>query len=104
MSTGSIYLWMFGAPTVVVVVSALTASAFRSRRDKLLATTGQRAVGRVLASGCDTDGLGGSTYWVMVEYPYGGALRAVKTVVASRREQEGYRIGQRVALTYAPSR
>lgn len=103
MSVGSVYLWMVGLPIAVVIVSAGTASALRRRRDRLLVTTGQRAIGQVLESGCDTDGLGGSTYWVRVQYVYDGEAVTTKVVV-SHRDQQRYRVGQRVGLTYAPSR
>jgi hypothetical protein len=94
---------MFGLPIAVVIVSAGTASALRRRRDRLLVTTGQRAVGHVRESGCDTDGLGGSTYWVRVQYVYDSEAVTTKVVV-SHRDQERYRVGQPVGLTYAPIR
>ncbi len=103
MSTGSVGLWMFGAPAAVVVVAGLTASAFRRRRDKLITTTGRRAIGRVLAVGCDTDDLGGSTEWVRVQYHCDGEPVTARVVV-SHRDQQRYRVGQRIGLTYAPSR
>ena len=103
MSVDSVYLWMIGLPIAVVAVSAGTASALRRRRDKLLVTTGQRAIGHVLASGCDSDDLGGTSYWVRVQYVYDHEAETVKVVV-SHRDQQRYRVGQRVGLTYAPSR
>jgi hypothetical protein len=103
VSMESFYFWMFGIPIALVVVCVLTASAFQRRRDRLLAATGRRAIGRVLASGYDTDGMGGDTYWVRVQYPYAGESVTAKVVV-SPRDQKRYRVGQRVGLTYAPSR
>jgi hypothetical protein len=103
MSLGIFYLIVLAAPVAVVGVSALAASALRGRRDKLLADTGRRATGRVLASGSDSDGLGSSTYWVKVVFPYDGEPVTAKVVV-SRRDQQGYRAGLQVGLTYAPSR
>jgi Protein of unknown function (DUF3592) len=103
VSVGSVYLWMFGLPIAVVAGAALTASALRRRRDRLLVTTGQRAIGHVLESGCDTDDMGGSSYWVRVQYIYDGEAVTTKVPV-SHRDQQRYRVGQRVGLTYAPSR
>jgi hypothetical protein len=99
----SVYLWMIGAPVVVVAASVLTASAFRQRRDRLLDETGRHAFGRVLATGRDDDGLGSISFWIKVEYAYDGELVRAKVIV-SQREQQRYQVGQRVGLTYAPSR
>ncbi|MDX6389767.1 MAG: hypothetical protein QOJ73_830 [Streptosporangiaceae bacterium] len=107
MSTGSLYLWMFGGmiglPVAVVVVSALTASRFRRRQDRLIVTTGRRAIGLVVAVGCDTADMGSTTYWVRVQYNCDGEPATAQAVV-SQRDQQRYRAGQRVGLTYAPSR
>lgn len=107
MSTDSPLVWAVLVPAAVtsglVAVLFLVGSATRRRRDRLLATTGRRAVGRVLASGCDTDDLGSSTHWVKVEYSADGELITTRVVV-SERDQQQLRVGQRVGLTYAPSR
>ena len=86
-----VYLWMFGLPIAVVAGSALTASAFRHRRERLLVTTGQRAIGQVRESGCDTDDMGGSSYWVRVQYIYDGEAVTTKVPV-SHRDQQRYRV------------
>jgi hypothetical protein len=99
----SFYLWIIGAPIVVIAVSALTSSAFRRRRDRLIQTTGRRAIGRVLDVGHDSDGLGSTTFWVRVQYNCDGEPATAKVVV-SYRDRQQYRAGQRVGLTYAPSR
>ena len=99
-TTDSFWLAMVIAlPIAVVAVAAV----FRHRREKLLATTGRRATGRVLASGRDGDSLSGETHWVSVQYNYDGELVTAKAEV-SPRDQKRYRIGQPVRLTYAPSR
>src|SRR5215467_812096 len=103
MNTGNAGLWTLGTIFGAVAVAVLVASAFRRQRDRLLATTGQRAVGRVLAAGCDSDGLGDSTYWVKVQYDYSGEPVTVRVVV-SRLDQQGYPVGKRVGLVYAGSR
>jgi Protein of unknown function (DUF3592) len=107
MSAGSLWPWMIGGmvglPVAVVVVSSLTASAFRHRKDALIATTGRHAIGRVLDMGCHTADMGGTTHWVKVQYDYDGEP-VTATVLVSQRDQQRYRAGQRVGLTYAPSR
>ena len=103
MGAESVYLWMIGAPVVVVAASMLTASALRQRRDRLLDGTGRHAIGRVLAPGRDDDGLGSVSYWVRVEYAYDGELVRAK-VLLNQCEQQRYGVGQRIGLTYAPSR
>jgi len=89
---------VFAVPIAVVAVGA----ALRRRRDNLLAA-GRRATGRVLALGQDSNDLGGSTDWVRVQYPCDGEL-VTATAEVSPRDHKRYRVGQRVALTYAPSR
>ena len=101
MSTGTFSFWLIMVIAVPIALVAVSA-AFRRRRDKLLAT-GRRATGRVLASGCDTDGLGGDTYWVRIVYSCDGESVTARAVV-SGRDQQRYRAGQRVGLTYAPGR
>lgn len=107
MSTGSLGVWVYaascGIPAAVVAVAALTTSAVRRRREQLIATTGRHTTGRVQALGCDADGLGGSSYWVSVRYEYDGEPVTARVVVG-RRDQQRYQVGQRVGLTYAPSR
>jgi hypothetical protein len=94
---------MCGIPVALVAVANFIASAGRRRRDRLIEMTGQRAIGRILAMGRDSDDLGGSPYWVKVQYDYDGEPVTVRVVV-SWRDQEQYRVGQRIGLTYAPSR
>ena len=103
MNMESFVLWMFVAVFGVLAAVVGLVAAVQRRRDRLIATTGRRAVGRVLAAGCDTDGLGASMYWVRVQYDYDGEPVTVK-VMLSRRNQQGYRVSQRIGLTYAPSR
>ena len=99
----SVYLWVLVVPIAVVGLPVLTLLAFGRREARLLAATGRRATGRVLASGCDTDGLGGDTYWVRVQYSCDGEAVTARVVV-NRRDQQRFRAGQRVGLIYAPSR
>jgi Protein of unknown function (DUF3592) len=94
---------MVGVPAAVVVVAILAGSAQRNRQERLLATTGRGAVGRVLTSGFDDDGLGARSYWVKVEFDYDGETVNAK-VGLSYRDRQRYQPGQRVGLTYAPSR
>jgi hypothetical protein len=103
VSTGTFYLWIIGLPLAVLAVSVLLASAVSGRRNRLIATTGRGAIGRVLTVGSDNDGLGSISYWVKVQYDYDGEP-VTATVPVSQREQQRYRDGQRVGLTYAPSR
>ncbi|GAA4631862.1 hypothetical protein GCM10023196_062910 [Actinoallomurus vinaceus] len=103
MSTGSLILWMFGLPAAVLAAVVGVTAAVQRRRDRLIATTGRRAIGRVLAAGSDTYDLGGSTYWVRVQFDYDGEPVTARVVV-SERDQRQYRVSQRIALTYAPSR
>ena len=102
MGSGNIGLWMFGLTAALLCLLAFVITASRRRQDKLFATTGQRATGRILDSGHDTDGMGDSYLWVKVQYDYDGPV-TVKVPV-NRRDQQRYRVGQRVGLTYAPSR
>jgi Protein of unknown function (DUF3592) len=99
---GSVYVVALVVVIAVLCVAALAVSASRRRQDNLMATTGRRATGRVQAVGRDNDGMGDLTYWVRVQYEYDGPVTA--KVVVSKRDQERYRVGQRVGLTYAPSR
>jgi hypothetical protein len=103
VSMESFYLWVLGAPIALVAVCVLIASGRRRRRDNLLAATGRRAIGSVLASGRDSDGLGSDSYWVRVQYSCDGEAVTAKVMV-SRRDQQRYPAGQRVGLTYTPSR
>jgi hypothetical protein len=97
------WLWVLGIPALVLVVCVLLAGAVQKRQRELLTTTGRGAIGRVLRIGSDSDGLGSTSHWVRVEYNYDGELVAARVPV-SEREQRRYRVGQRVGLTYAPSR
>jgi len=104
MSTGDFGLWMVGTVGGAIGVAVLIASVIAYRRDRLIAKTGQRATGRVLSVGCDTDGLGGGTYWVKVQYDddYTGESPTARVVV-SRGDQQRYQVGRRLGLTYAAS-
>jgi hypothetical protein len=53
--------------------------------------------------GHDDADLGGSSYWVKVQYGYDGDTVTVKAGI-SHRDRQRYRAGQRVGLTFAPSR
>jgi hypothetical protein len=103
LTTGSVYVWMFGAPLAVVIVGILLASAARDRRARLLQETGRRAIGRIRATGCEGDGVYGPNYWVTVEYPCDGVLITAKTYV-SHAVQRRCRVGQRIGLTYSATR
>lgn len=104
MSPGTLYFWIIGLPVAIVVVVILLAAHSQHRRNELLATTGQGAAGRVLELGHDDDDLGGiSRYWVKVQYDYDGEAVTAKVPV-NHRDQHRYQAGQRVGLTYAPSR
>jgi hypothetical protein len=97
------YLAIFGAPALVIALGALAASASRNRRETLLTTTGRQAFGRVLDVGQSDDGLGLVSYWIRVEFDYDGEP-VTASVTVSQREQQRYRVGQRVGLTFAASR
>jgi Protein of unknown function (DUF3592) len=101
ISVANVFLGVVVVPMAVLCVAALAGSASRHRQNNLIAT-GQRASGRVLAAGRDNDGTGDLYHWVRVQYDYDGPV-TVKVVV-SKRDQGRYRVGQRVGLTYAPSR
>lgn len=102
MSTGDFGLWMVGTMGGAIGVAVLIASIVAHRRDRLLAKSGQRATGRILAAGCDTDGLGDNTYWIKVEYDddYTGESITARVVV-TRHDQQRYQVGKRLGLTYA---
>jgi hypothetical protein len=100
---GNFFLWIFVGSLTVMGVAALMASVFRRRQDRLLATTGRGAIGRVLDVGRDTSDPDIPSYWVRVQYNCDGEPFTAKVKV-SQREQGRYRAGQRVGLTYAPSR
>jgi hypothetical protein len=102
MSMGIFYL-VIAAPLVVVVLLILQAAASQRRRANLLTTTGRGVIGRVLAVGSDSDGMTSPSFWVKVEYDY-DADSVTTTIQLSERDQQRYRVGQRVGLTYAPSR
>jgi len=51
-------VWLLVAFAAVLCVVLLPAWATRHRRDRLIATTGHHAIGRVLAVGSDDDGMG----------------------------------------------
>lgn len=53
--------------------------------------------------GSSSDGLGSTSFWIKVEYDYDGDAVSA-TVPLSHRDQQRYRVGQRVGLTYAPGR
>ncbi len=72
MSVAIIGVWALVAFAAVVCAVLITASASRHRRDRLVATTGRGAVGRVLAVGADDDGMGIKTYWVRVRCDHDG--------------------------------
>jgi hypothetical protein len=99
----SLYLWLFVVPLALLFVAALMQPALSRRRNTLIATTGRGAIGHVLAVGRDDDALGGSSHWVQVQYDYDGQPVTVKVQI-SWRDKARYRVGQRVGLTYAPSR
>ena len=101
MSIGTFYLVMTALLAVVGGLILLGRASAR-RRAELLATTGRGAMGRVLAMGSSSDGLGSTSFWVKVEYDYDGET-VTATVPLSHRDQQRYRVGQRVGLTYAPS-
>lgn len=98
-----IFYLVITAPFVVVVALILQGMVSQRRRAELLTTTGRGAFGRVLAVGSDSDGLTSLTFWVKVQYDYDGEA-VIATVQLSQRDQQRYRVGQRVGLTYVPSR
>jgi hypothetical protein len=57
----------------------------------------------VVESGSDYVDMSGNTYRVKVQYDYDGELVTARVTV-SRRDWQQYQAGQRVGLTYAPSR
>jgi hypothetical protein len=73
------------------------------RRERLLRERGTRATGRILELGESTDGMGAvSGHWAKVGYTrYEQPSISVVTV---RRGFAGYRVGQRVDVTYVPGR
>jgi hypothetical protein len=99
----AVFLWLLVTPPAVLLLAVLAQPGLRHRRDTLLATTGRGAIGRVLALGSDDDGMGIRMCWVRVQYDHDGEPVIAKVMV-SDRQQQGYRTGQRVGLTYAPSR
>ena len=102
MSTGSFY-FVIVAPFVLVAGVIVAGIASQRRRDEQLARTGRGAIGRVLNVGTSDDGLGSTSSWVKVRYSCDGEL-VTATVQVSQRDQQRYRVGQRVGLTYLPSR
>jgi hypothetical protein len=103
VSVAIVGVWMLLALAAVLCVVLLTARATRHRRGALITDTGRGAIGRVLAMGRDDDALGGSSYWVKVEYDYDRVPVTVKVQI-SWRDKERYHVGQRIGLTFAPSR
>jgi hypothetical protein len=99
---GNPLVWAVGVPIAVLCVAALVPLQSRRRQLSLIASTGQRATGRILAAGRDADGVGDTTYWVRVQYDYDGPVTV--NVPVSRPHQQRYRVGQRVGMTYAPGR
>jgi hypothetical protein len=88
-----------GSPVIILIPVAIRSR----RRERLLSTSGTRAVGRILELGRSHDDLGGSSDWVKVEYTLGdGHLYTSR--VAVRHGISNYRVGQRVSLTCVPSR
>ncbi len=87
-----------GSPVIILIPVAI-----RSRRERLLSTSGTRAVGRILELGRSHDDLGGSSDWIKVEYTLGdGHLYTSRVPV--RHGIRDYLVGQRVSLTCVPSR
>ncbi len=101
MSIGIFYL-VIAAPFAVVVPLVLQGMVSQRRRSELLTTTGRGAIGHVLAVGSSSDGLSSPSFWVKIEYRYGGDI-VTTTVQLSQRDKQRYRVGQRVGLTYLPS-
>jgi hypothetical protein len=99
----TVFLWIVLTPLALLAVFVSALPTLRRRRDNLITTTGRGAIGRVLAVGRDDDDLGGSSYWVKVQYDCDGEPVTVKAGI-SHRDQQRYQAGQRVGLTYAPSR
>jgi hypothetical protein len=96
-------VWVLLAFAAVLCVVLRMAWATRRRRGEPDTTTGRAAVGRVLAMGRDDDALGGSSYWLKVEYDYDRVPVTVKVQI-SWRDKERYRVGQRIGLTFVPGR
>ncbi len=88
-----------GSPVIILIPVAIR----HSRRERLLGTSGTRAVGRILELGRSHDDLGGGSDWVKVEYTLGDG-RLYTSRVAVRHGLRNYRVGQRVSLTCVPSR
>jgi hypothetical protein len=99
----SVFFLIILIPVVLLAAFVFTLPALRRRRDNLITTTGRGAIGRVVAVGRDDDDLGGSSYWVQVQYDYDGEPVTVKVGI-SHRDQQRYQVGQRVGLTFAPGR
>jgi uncharacterized protein DUF3592 len=99
----NLVLWllatMVGLPVLIVLASGIS----QHRRERLLSTTGRRAVGHVVESGSDYVDMSGNTYWIKVQYDCDGQLVTTRVTV-SQRVREQYQAGQRVGLTYVPSR
>jgi hypothetical protein len=103
MGIGSAVVWLTGLICGPLVVVGVVASAVQRRRDRLIATTGERATGRIVAVGTDTGDMGDSTHWVEVQYDWYDQSPTVRVTVTRLHHQQ-YRVGKRIGLTYAPSR
>jgi len=103
VSVAIVGVWVLLTFAGVLCVILLAAWATRHRRGELITATGRGAIGRVQAMGRDDDALGGSSYWLKVEYDYDHVPVTVKVQI-SWRDKERYRVGQRIGLTFAPSR
>ena len=99
----NLVLWLLATMVGLPVLIVLAAGISHHRRERLLATTGQRAVGHVVKSGSDYVDMSGNTYWVEVQYACDGGLVNARVTV-SQRDWQQYQAGQRVGLTYVPSR
>jgi hypothetical protein len=101
--TASPLFWVIMVAVWSPVIILIPVAIRHSRRERLLSTSGTRAVGRVLELGRSHDDLGGSSDWIKVEYTLGdGHLYTSRVPV--RHGIRDYRVGQRVSVTCVPSR
>ena len=99
----NLILWLLATMVGLPVLIVLAAGVSQHRRERLLATTGRRAVGQVVESGSDYVDMSGDAYWIRVQYDGDGELVTARLTVSQRAWQQ-CQVGQRVGLTYAPSR
>ena len=99
----NLVLWLLATMVGLPVLIVLAAGISQRRRERLLAMTGRRAVGHVVESGSDYVDMSGNTYWLKVRYDCDGELVTARVTVSQRDWQQS-QAGQRVGLTYVPSR